>query len=103
MRRGRGQGLPRFFDWRTHRRTAICGKLRGRWDAARGESGGRGDPETATCEKVMVSKLALDPRVDPRIKAVFATFELPTPTSVASREELLAEEATSSATARPKA
>ena len=41
----------------------------------------------------MASKLALDPRVDPRIKAVFATFELPTPTSVASREELLAEEA----------
>jgi acetyl esterase len=48
----------------------------------------------------MASKLALDPRVDPRIKAVFATFELPTPTSVASREELLAEEATNSATAR---
>ena len=36
----------------------------------------------------MASKLALDPRVDPRIKAVFATFELPTPTSVASREEI---------------
>ena len=42
----------------------------------------------------MASKLALDPRVDPRIKAVFATFELPTPTSVASREEILAEEGT---------
>jgi hypothetical protein len=51
-------------------------------------------------EEVMASKLALDPRVDPRIKAVFATFELPTPTSVASREELLAEEAAESATAR---
>ena len=48
----------------------------------------------------MASKLALDPRVDPRIKAVFATFELPRPTNVASREEILAEEATESATAR---
>lgn len=48
----------------------------------------------------MASKLALDPRGDPRIKAVFATFELPRPTSVASREELLAEEATNSAIAR---
>ena len=48
----------------------------------------------------MASKLALDPRVDPRIKAVFATFELPRPTNVASREEILAEEATKSATAR---
>ena len=46
----------------------------------------------------MASKLALDPRVDPRIKTVFAAFELPTPTSVASREELLAEESTASAT-----
>ena len=51
----------------------------------------------------MASKLALDPRVDPRIKAVFAAFELPTPTSVASREELLAEEATASATAKAEA
>ena len=33
----------------------------------------------------MASKLALDPRVDPRIKAVFGTFELPKPTSVGSR------------------
>src|ERR1700750_1088454 len=48
----------------------------------------------------MASKLALDPRVDPRIKAVFAAFELPQPTSVASREQLLAEEATGSAAAR---
>ena len=48
----------------------------------------------------MASKLALDPRVDPRIKAVFATFELPTPTSVASREEILADEATESTTAK---
>ena len=48
----------------------------------------------------MASKLALDPRVDPRIKAVFAAFELPAPTSVASREEILAEEGTEPATAR---
>jgi acetyl esterase len=47
----------------------------------------------------MASKLAVDPRIDPRIKVVFAKFELPTPTSVASREEILAEEATESATA----
>jgi acetyl esterase/lipase len=51
----------------------------------------------------MASKLALDPRIDPRIKAVFATFELPTPTSVASREELLAEEATGPGMARAEA
>src|SRR6516165_7261580 len=50
--------------------------------------------------EVMASKLALDPRVDPRIKAVLANFELPTPMSVASREEILAEEATESATTR---
>jgi hypothetical protein len=48
----------------------------------------------------MASKLALDPRVDPRIKAVFTAFELPRPTNVASREEILAEEATESATAK---
>jgi acetyl esterase len=51
----------------------------------------------------MASKLGLDPRVDPRIKAVFAAFELPVSTSVASREELVAEEATGSATARAEA
>ena len=51
----------------------------------------------------MASKLALDPRIDPRIKAVFATFELPTPTSVASREELLAEEAANQRPPGPKA
>jgi len=48
----------------------------------------------------MAPNLALDPRVDPRIKAVFAKFELPRPTSVASREDLLAEEASEPATAR---
>ena len=47
-----------------------------------------------------MSKLAQDPRVDPRIKAVFATFELPPPNSVANRQEMLAEEATEPATAR---
>lgn len=48
----------------------------------------------------MASKLAQDPRIDPRIKAVFAAFELPKPTSVGSREELLASEATEAATAK---
>jgi acetyl esterase len=51
----------------------------------------------------MASKLALDPRVDPRIKAVFAGFELPRPTNVASREEMLAEEGTEAATAKAAA
>src|SRR3954451_14076198 len=99
MRRGRGQGLRRFSIGRTHGRTAVCGKLSGRGGAAREQSAGR-DRAIKAWEEVMASKLALDPRVDPRIKAVFATFELPTPTSVASREELLAEEAAESATAR---
>ena len=48
----------------------------------------------------MASKLALDPRIDPRIKAFFGNFEWPTPTSVASREEMLAEEGTEAAAAR---
>jgi acetyl esterase len=48
----------------------------------------------------MGSRLTLDPHVDPRIKAVFAAFQFPTPTKVASREELLAEEATELATAK---
>src|ERR1700719_4513963 len=61
------------------------------------------DRAIRTQEKIMVSRLALDPRVDPRIKTVFAAFELPTPTSVASREELLAEESTASATAKAEA
>ena len=86
MRRGRGQGLRRFSIGCTHGRTAVCGKLSGRGGAARERSAGR-DRAIKAWEEVMASKLALDPRVDPRIKAVFATFELPTPTSVASREE----------------
>src|SRR5690242_3323892 len=48
----------------------------------------------------MASKLALDPRIDPRIKAVFGDLEWPRPTSVASREEILAEEGTEAAAAR---
>lgn len=42
----------------------------------------------------MASKLAQDPRIDPRIKAMFGAMpEMTTPGDVASREELLAEEA----------
>src|ERR1700732_2878850 len=48
----------------------------------------------------MASKLALDSRVDPRIKAVFAAFELPRTTNVARREEMLGEGGTESPTAR---
>ncbi len=40
----------------------------------------------------MASKLAEDPRVDPRIKAVFGSLVLPALPSVANREELLAQE-----------
>ncbi len=38
-----------------------------------------------------MTKLADDPRIDPRIKATFGAFELPALPDVASREELLAE------------
>jgi acetyl esterase/lipase len=41
----------------------------------------------------MASKLELDPRIDPRIKAAFAGLELPAQGNVANREEILAEEA----------
>lgn len=40
----------------------------------------------------MASKLAEDPRIDPRIKAIFGMVELPALPSVASREELLEQE-----------
>lgn len=40
----------------------------------------------------MASRIAQDPHIDPRIKAVFAAFDLPALPSVASREELLAQE-----------
>jgi acetyl esterase len=39
-----------------------------------------------------VSKLADDPRIDPRIKAMFSAFELPAPTPYSSREEILAQQ-----------
>ncbi len=46
----------------------------------------------------MPSKIADDPRIDPRIKAVFGAFpDMPSQGDVASREELLAEEATDAA------
>ncbi len=47
----------------------------------------------------MASRLADDPRIDPRIKAVFGSFSLPVLPSVASREELLAQENSESALA----
>ena len=48
----------------------------------------------------MTSKLALDPRLDPRIKAFFAGMNTGTPQpSVSSREELLAQESTPEAVA----
>jgi len=39
-----------------------------------------------------MSKLSEDPRIDPRIKAVFGSFDLPALPNFASREELLAQE-----------
>ena len=47
----------------------------------------------------MASKIAEDPRIDPRIKKVFGSFGLPDLPSVASREELLAYENTDAANA----
>ena len=47
----------------------------------------------------MVSKLAEDPRIDPRIKAVFGSFALPALPSVSSREELMAQENSEAAVA----
>jgi acetyl esterase len=44
-------------------------------------------------EQTMASKLAEDPRIDPRIKEVFGTIELRSRGDVASREELMADEA----------
>ena len=49
----------------------------------------------------MASKLAEDPRIDPRIKAIFGAMEVLTvPGDVASREDLLAEENSEAANAR---
>jgi len=47
----------------------------------------------------MASKLAEDPRIDPRIKAMFAAIELPSLPNVSSREELLAQETSNEALA----
>jgi acetyl esterase/lipase len=47
----------------------------------------------------MASKLAEDPRIDPRIKTMFAAIELPSLPDVASREELLAQETSNEALA----
>ncbi len=48
----------------------------------------------------MASKLAEDPRIDPRIKAIFGAMpEMTTPGDVASRDDLLAEENTEAARA----
>jgi acetyl esterase/lipase len=52
----------------------------------------------------MVSKLAQDPRIDPRLKAAFGSMNALTTTgNVASREELLAEEKTEAGKARAAA
>jgi hypothetical protein len=40
----------------------------------------------------MTSKLELDSRIDPRIKAYFAGLDMPVKPDVSSREELLAQE-----------
>ena len=41
-----------------------------------------------------MSKLADDPRIDPRVKAMFGTYELPVQPLSSSREELLAQQTT---------
>jgi acetyl esterase len=51
----------------------------------------------------MASKLALDPRIDPRLKAVFGNWAVPSLPDVANREELLAEENTDAGKARSAA
>ena len=52
----------------------------------------------------MASKIAADPRIDPRIKAVLGAMpDMPTPGDVASREVLLAEGATEGGKARAAA
>jgi acetyl esterase len=52
----------------------------------------------------MASKLAEDPRIDPRLKEVFGSLDVLTATGdVASREDLLAEELTEAGKARAAA
>jgi acetyl esterase len=46
-----------------------------------------------------MSKLSLDPRIDPRIKAMFGVMDFPSQGDVASREALLAEQNTDAARA----
>lgn len=46
-----------------------------------------------------VGKIAEDPRIDPRIKALIGFLDLPAPTDVASRQELLEEATTEEAVA----
>src|SRR5208282_5566538 len=48
----------------------------------------------------MASKLAEDPRIDPRLKEVFGGMKVPVLGNVASREDLLAEENTEAGKAR---
>jgi acetyl esterase/lipase len=51
----------------------------------------------------MASKIAEDPRIDPRIKAAFGSMVMTTSGNVASREELLAEENSEAGKARTAA
>jgi acetyl esterase len=48
----------------------------------------------------MASRLAQDPRIDPRIKMMFGALDFPSPGDVASREELLAQENSEAARAQ---
>jgi acetyl esterase len=48
----------------------------------------------------MASKLAKDPRIDPRLKAMFGAMEVMATANVASREELLAQEHSEAGNAR---
>jgi acetyl esterase/lipase len=51
----------------------------------------------------MATKLAQDPRIDPRLKEVFGNWSVPSLRDVASREELLAEESTEAGKSRSAA
>ena len=48
----------------------------------------------------MASKLAEDPRIDPRLKAVFGSMKVPVLGNVRSRDDLLAEEHSEAGKAR---
>lgn len=47
----------------------------------------------------MATKISTDPRIDPRIKAIFGTFDLPQGTDATSRDEILAQANSESAKA----